>query len=172
MRTPSAVCGGFLVAASATPSGCRHQETATNRRAEADGRWATKTEYLPRFGRHQEHRNFFCQDRLWTKREQSEHLPRQARWDSHLMKNCVECFDPGHLGQVGHRSTRRLRFRYAHTNVAPKWRRCCTTHVCWPPADRTSWPYLARGMNMGYKQLAAAFTQCHCEREGRSREEQ
>ena len=25
------VCGGFLVAASATPSGCRHQETATNR---------------------------------------------------------------------------------------------------------------------------------------------
>ena len=26
-----AVCGGFLVAASATPSGCRHQETATNR---------------------------------------------------------------------------------------------------------------------------------------------
>ena len=49
---------------------------------------------------------------------------------------------------------------HAHTNVAPKWRRCCTTHVCWPPADRTSWPYLARGMNMGYKQLAAAFAQC------------
>ena len=26
-------CGGFLVVASATPSGCRHQETATNRLA-------------------------------------------------------------------------------------------------------------------------------------------
>jgi hypothetical protein len=49
---------------------------------------------------------------------------------------------------------------HAHTNIAPKWRRCCTTHVCWAPADRTSWPYLARGMNLGYKQLAAAFAQC------------
>ena len=49
---------------------------------------------------------------------------------------------------------------HAHTNIAPKWRRCCTTHVCWPPADRTSWNYLARGMNMMPKQLAAAFEQC------------
>jgi hypothetical protein len=49
---------------------------------------------------------------------------------------------------------------HAHTNLAPKWRRCCTTHVVWPPADRSSWGYLARGMNMTQKQLTAAFSQC------------
>ena len=49
---------------------------------------------------------------------------------------------------------------HSHTNVPPKWRRCCTTHVCWPPADRASWNYLARGMNMAPKQLGAAFEQC------------
>ena len=49
---------------------------------------------------------------------------------------------------------------HAHTNLAPKWRRCCTTHIVWPPADRSSWGYLARGMNLTQKQLTAAFNRC------------
>ena len=35
--------------------------------------------------------------------------------------------------------------------ITPKWRRCCTTHIVWPPADRSSWAYLARGMNLTQK---------------------
>ena len=49
---------------------------------------------------------------------------------------------------------------HSHTNVPAKWRRCCTTHVTWPPADRTSWRYLANGMNLSPNQLIAAFDEC------------
>jgi hypothetical protein len=49
---------------------------------------------------------------------------------------------------------------HSHTNIPAKWRRCATTHVTWPPADRTSWRYLASGMNLGPKQLVAAFEKC------------
>ena len=49
---------------------------------------------------------------------------------------------------------------HSHTNIPAKWRRCATTHVTWSPADRTSWRYLANGMNLAPKQLIAAFDKC------------
>ena len=49
---------------------------------------------------------------------------------------------------------------HSHTNVPAKWRRCATTHVTWPPADRTSWRHLANGMNLSPKQLIDAFDEC------------